>query len=48
MLIDDVSSGSEVNGIIKLIVIIADFYRMLFVAAATHRSITELTWKFKV
>jgi len=28
-------------------VIIAIFYCMLFLAAATHSSITELTWKFK-
>jgi len=43
-----ISGGSKVSSIIKLVVIIAEFYCMLFLAAATHRSITELTWKFKV
>jgi len=41
-----VSFSSEVCGITKLIIIVADFHSMLFLAFAIHSLITELAWKF--
>jgi len=38
----------EVHSFVKLIVIIADFHCMLFLAAATHSLVTELARKCKL